>query len=153
MESEKQPLKIQNSSGNLKIPLANGNVMNIPLSAINISEEVNKSGVWKQVNETNTSDGKEKKKSPKSTRFVSYFNKFRKYKTEIERFLNVGRLIVIITEFVWVVYAFSRFKKKKLLKKEEKRDEKVKLEKRLSTCKEEEDEGITIKVTDTALHI
>lgn len=67
--------------------------------------------------------------------------------------MNVGRLIVIITEFVWVVYAFSRFKKKKLLKKEEKRDEKVKLEKRLSTCKEEEDEGITIKVTDTALHI
>lgn len=153
MESEKQPLKIQNSSGNLKIPLANGNVMNIPLSAINISEEVNKSGVWKQVNETNTSDGKEKKKSPKSTRFVSYFNKFRKYKTEIERFLNVGRLIVIIIELVWIVYAFSRFKKKKLLKKEEKRDEKVKLEKRLSTCKEEEDEGITIKVTDTALHI
>ena len=27
--------------------------MNIPLSAINISEEVNKTGIWKQVNENN----------------------------------------------------------------------------------------------------
>ena len=38
---------------NLKIPLANGNVMNIPLSAINISEEVNKTGIWQQVNQSN----------------------------------------------------------------------------------------------------
>lgn len=55
------------SSGNLKIPLANGNVMNIPLSAINITEEVNKTGIWKQVNEFNLQQ-KEKKKSPKGTR-------------------------------------------------------------------------------------
>lgn len=55
-------------SGNLKIPLTNGNVMNIPLSAINISEEVNKSGIWKQVNKGN----KEKKeKSPKAPGYAS----------------------------------------------------------------------------------
>lgn len=39
---------------NLHIPLASGNVMKIPLSSlherpINISEEVNKSGVWKHI--------------------------------------------------------------------------------------------------------
>lgn len=48
----------------------------------------------------------------------------------------------------------SRFKKKKHGKKEEKREERNKLEKRLSTMtEEEEDEGITIKVTDTTLHL
>ncbi|KAL4715167.1 hypothetical protein ACJJTC_012214 [Scirpophaga incertulas] len=35
---------------NLQIPLINGNIMNIPLTSINISEEVNKTGIWKQVN-------------------------------------------------------------------------------------------------------
>uniref|UniRef100_A0A0K8SVL4 Anion exchange protein n=2 Tax=Lygus hesperus TaxID=30085 RepID=A0A0K8SVL4_LYGHE len=45
---------------NLQIPLANGNVIKIPLSSINISEEVNKTGIWKQVNNEKT----EKKKSP-----------------------------------------------------------------------------------------
>ncbi|XP_019876901.2 sodium bicarbonate cotransporter 3 isoform X3 [Aethina tumida] len=61
---EGAPIEIE-AAGNLKIPLANGNVMNIPLSAINISEEVNKTGIWKQVNENNSID-KDKKKSPKS---------------------------------------------------------------------------------------
>lgn len=46
---------------------------------------------------------------------------------------------------------FSRFKKKKQATKIEKRDEK--LEKRLSICKEEDDEGIMIKVTDFTSHI
>lgn len=64
---EKNPLTLGDPTGNLKIPLANGNVMNIPLSAINISEEVNKTGIWKQVNENNSND-KNKKKSPKSGR-------------------------------------------------------------------------------------
>ena len=41
------------TSGNLQIPLANGNIMKIPLSSINISEEVNKTGIWQQVNESN----------------------------------------------------------------------------------------------------
>ncbi|XP_028163614.1 sodium bicarbonate cotransporter 3 isoform X4 [Ostrinia furnacalis] len=38
---------------NLQIPLINGNIMNIPLASINISEEVNKTGIWKQVNNDN----------------------------------------------------------------------------------------------------
>ncbi|CAG5056503.1 unnamed protein product [Parnassius apollo] len=38
---------------NLQIPLINGNIMNIPLTSINISEEVNKTGIWKQVNNSN----------------------------------------------------------------------------------------------------
>ncbi|XP_037297864.1 sodium bicarbonate cotransporter 3 isoform X1 [Manduca sexta] len=52
---------------NLQIPLINGNIMNIPLASINISEEVNKTGIWKQVNNSNKmkkSDGKDYK--PKS---------------------------------------------------------------------------------------
>ncbi|KAG5884766.1 hypothetical protein JTB14_029246, partial [Gonioctena quinquepunctata] len=102
-KAEKNPLDIENNSGNLKIPLANGNVMNIPYSAINISEEVDKTGIWQHVNE-NQGMEKEKKKSPKGK---------------------------------------NRFKKKKQLKREEKKDDKT--EKRLSICAEEEDEGITIK--------
>lgn len=47
-----------------------------------------------------------------------------------------------------------RFKKKKHVKKEDKREEKTRLEKRLSTMAEEdEEEGITIKVNDTILHV
>nr|XP_022914350.1 sodium bicarbonate cotransporter 3 isoform X7 [Onthophagus taurus] len=52
-----KPIHLENA-GNLKISLANGNVMNIPLSAINISEEVNKTGIWKQVNSCNKTDKK-----------------------------------------------------------------------------------------------
>ncbi|XP_044266189.1 sodium bicarbonate cotransporter 3 isoform X2 [Tribolium madens] len=104
--SEKGQLEIE-PAGNLKIPLANGNVMNIPLSAINISEEVNKTSIWKQVNKSNTRPTeKEKKKSP------------------------IGS---------------GRFKKKKQNKRDDKQ-EKAKLEKRLSIMnEEEEDDGITIK--------
>ncbi|XP_026669481.1 electroneutral sodium bicarbonate exchanger 1 isoform X9 [Ceratina calcarata] len=47
-------------SGNIQISLANGNIMKIPMSSINISEEVNKTGIWQQVNESN-----EKPKQPK----------------------------------------------------------------------------------------
>ncbi|KRT82974.1 hypothetical protein AMK59_4163, partial [Oryctes borbonicus] len=107
-DAEAKPLQIE-SSGNLKIPLANGNIMNIPLSAVNISEEVNKTGIWKQVNEVNKRD-KDKKKNAVT----------------------------------------GRFKKKKHPKKEDKRDDKAKLEKRLSTMAEEdEEEGITIKLSST----
>ncbi|KAK2587115.1 hypothetical protein KPH14_002879 [Odynerus spinipes] len=45
---------------NIQISLANGNIMKIPLASINISEEVNKTGIWQQVNESN-----EKQKQPK----------------------------------------------------------------------------------------
>ncbi|XP_011875491.1 PREDICTED: sodium bicarbonate cotransporter 3 isoform X5 [Vollenhovia emeryi] len=47
--------------GNIQISLANGNIMKIPLASINISEEVNKTGIWQQVNE-----GNEKTKQSKS---------------------------------------------------------------------------------------
>lgn len=65
LQNTQKPIQIDSSD--LKIPLANGNVMNIPLSAINITEEMNKSGVWKQVNENNSIEKETKKKSPKSS--------------------------------------------------------------------------------------
>lgn len=56
-------------SGNLAIPLANGNVMKIPLSSVNITEEVNKTGMWKTVNNANAKEApatdKEKEKEKK----------------------------------------------------------------------------------------
>ncbi|KAK7079109.1 Sodium bicarbonate cotransporter 3 [Halocaridina rubra] len=39
------------TEGVMSIPLANGNVMKVPLNPINISEEMNKSGVWKDINQ------------------------------------------------------------------------------------------------------
>ncbi|XP_059617088.1 sodium bicarbonate cotransporter 3 isoform X2 [Phlebotomus argentipes] len=39
------------SDPNIQIPLANGNIMKIPISSINISEEVSKTSIWKQVND------------------------------------------------------------------------------------------------------
>ncbi|XP_060517563.1 sodium bicarbonate cotransporter 3 [Cylas formicarius] len=69
-EVDQPQMELGNLEKSLKIPLINGNVMNIPISAINISEEVDKTGIWKQVNENNnpkkTSNKEEKKKSPKS---------------------------------------------------------------------------------------
>lgn len=53
MEQEEKPIDFPPSSGNLQIPLVNGNIMKIPLSSINISEEVNRTGIWKQVNNEN----------------------------------------------------------------------------------------------------
>ena len=50
------------ASGNIQISLANGNIMKIPIASINISEEVNKTGIWQQVNE-----GNEKPKQAKSS--------------------------------------------------------------------------------------
>lgn len=35
----------------MTIPLANGNVMKVPVNPINISEEMNKSGIWKDINQ------------------------------------------------------------------------------------------------------
>merc|ERR1711972_488949 len=42
-------------SGNLSIPLSNGSVMKVPPNSINTSEEVNKSGIWHQVDSNNKS--------------------------------------------------------------------------------------------------
>ncbi|XP_064079112.1 sodium bicarbonate cotransporter 3-like isoform X11 [Macrobrachium nipponense] len=44
-------LKKSPTDGVMTIPLANGNVMKVPMNPINISEEVNKSGVWKDINQ------------------------------------------------------------------------------------------------------
>ncbi|XP_058802659.1 electroneutral sodium bicarbonate exchanger 1 isoform X2 [Phymastichus coffea] len=71
-EENNEPIGFE-SSGNLQIPLANGNIMKIPLTSINISEEVNKTGIWQQVNEGNEKSkqskminvGKQKKHSKK----------------------------------------------------------------------------------------
>ncbi|XP_076659018.1 na[+]-driven anion exchanger 1 isoform X6 [Halictus rubicundus] len=61
--------------GNIQISLANGNIMKIPVTSINISEEVNKTGIWQQVNEGNEKPkqsklinaGKQKKHSKKDS--------------------------------------------------------------------------------------
>ncbi|XP_045469812.1 sodium-driven chloride bicarbonate exchanger isoform X4 [Harmonia axyridis] len=79
-KNEKSPLDME-PSGNLKIALANGNVMNIPLSAVNISEEVNKTAIWKQVND-NISQNKERKKNSKNS---SRFKKKKTLKKEEKR--------------------------------------------------------------------
>ncbi|CAH0603409.1 unnamed protein product [Chrysodeixis includens] len=71
---------------NLQIPLINGNIMNIPLTSINISEEVNKTGIWKQVNNSN------KMKKDNKTKTGKKNNKHKKMsktaQTEIERRLS-----------------------------------------------------------------
>ncbi|XP_015118680.1 sodium-driven chloride bicarbonate exchanger isoform X3 [Diachasma alloeum] len=58
---EQQEASDYGDTGNLQISLANGNVMKIPLASINISEEVNKSGIWKQVNDVNSTEKKQPK--------------------------------------------------------------------------------------------
>lgn len=48
--------EVSHGGHNLQIQLPNGNIMNIPVEqkkSINISEEVNRSGVWKTVNCSN----------------------------------------------------------------------------------------------------
>ncbi|XP_054006027.1 sodium bicarbonate cotransporter 3 isoform X9 [Hylaeus anthracinus] len=66
-------------SSNLQISLANGNIMKIPMTSINISEEVNKTGIWQQVNECNEKPkqpkminaGKQKKHSKKDSSLIA----------------------------------------------------------------------------------
>ncbi|XP_041988559.1 uncharacterized protein LOC121739964 [Aricia agestis] len=77
---------------NLQIPLINGNIMNIPLTSINISEEMNKTGIWKQVNDGNKMrtqlDVKDLK--PKSAKKVIKHKKIisKNAQSEIERRLS-----------------------------------------------------------------
>ncbi|XP_076245518.1 na[+]-driven anion exchanger 1 isoform X8 [Calliopsis andreniformis] len=66
-------------SGNIQISLANGNIVKIPVASINISEEVNKTGIWQQVNEVNEKPkqaklinaGKQKKHSKKENSLMA----------------------------------------------------------------------------------
>lgn len=39
--------------GNIDVTINNGNIMILPIKPINITEEVNKTTIWKQVNESN----------------------------------------------------------------------------------------------------
>ncbi|XP_066588803.1 electroneutral sodium bicarbonate exchanger 1 isoform X2 [Prorops nasuta] len=55
------------AQGNIQISLGNGNIMKIPLASINISEEVNRTGIWQQVNESN-----EKIKQHKLIKYAEY---------------------------------------------------------------------------------
>ncbi|XP_059059257.1 sodium bicarbonate cotransporter 3 isoform X3 [Achroia grisella] len=76
---------------NLQIPLINGNIMNIPLASINISEEVNKTGIWKQVNNSNKSKNKSdlKDHKPKVLKKTNKHKKMTKTTlSEIERRLS-----------------------------------------------------------------
>lgn len=71
LECALEGLKI-GPSGNLQIPLANGNIMKIPVdkvkseAEINISEEVAKSGIWKQVNDGKSKSEDKANHKPKS---------------------------------------------------------------------------------------
>ncbi|XP_045135608.1 sodium-driven chloride bicarbonate exchanger-like isoform X3 [Portunus trituberculatus] len=58
-EEDEEKLGKETSEGVMTIPLANGNVMKVPLNPINISEEMNKSGVWMDIN-------KDQEKKPNS---------------------------------------------------------------------------------------
>ncbi len=56
MAKRRQSLRYTESS--IEVPMANGNVMKIPITDnadINISEEMNKSGVWKSLEGSSTS--------------------------------------------------------------------------------------------------
>lgn len=58
-DEDEEKLGKETSEGVMTIPLANGNVMKVPLNPINISEEMNKSGVWMDIN-------KDQEKKPNS---------------------------------------------------------------------------------------
>ncbi|KAF9811946.1 hypothetical protein SFRURICE_021303, partial [Spodoptera frugiperda] len=73
---------------NLQIPLINGNIMNIPLTSINISEEVNKTGIWKQVNNSNKMKKDMKNKTGKKNNKHKKLIMSKNAQTEIERRLS-----------------------------------------------------------------
>ncbi|XP_049870588.1 sodium bicarbonate cotransporter 3 isoform X1 [Pectinophora gossypiella] len=74
---------------NLQIPLINGNIMNIPLTSINISEEVNKTGIWKQVNNSNKVKKNDKDSKTKTGKKTNKHKKLSKTaQSEIERRLS-----------------------------------------------------------------
>lgn len=51
---EEKGLAMAKSDSNLQIPLTNGNVIKIPLSSINITEEMNKTSIWRQLDSGST---------------------------------------------------------------------------------------------------
>ncbi|EEB11139.1 sodium-driven chloride bicarbonate exchanger, putative [Pediculus humanus corporis] len=132
--SKEDEWNLKEGRGNLQISLANGNIMKIPLSSINISEEVNKSGVWKTVNDSNTDKSKNHSSKPRYHFFLT-------------RWINGGGWGKNNHFFFLLKFSSSKSKrrgsKKDALTEEERR--------RLSTMNEAEEEedarsGITIKV-------
>ncbi|XP_063358676.1 electroneutral sodium bicarbonate exchanger 1 isoform X2 [Cydia amplana] len=75
---------------NLQIPLINGNIMNIPLTSINISEEVNKTGIWKDVNNKTKNKNGVKDSKPKTGKKNNKHKKLmsKDLQSEIERRLS-----------------------------------------------------------------
>ena len=73
MAERRASLRYTKSS--IEVPMANGNVMKIPIgenegnnsSDINISEEMNRSGVWKSLEGSNSSSNMNKSKSEKKS--------------------------------------------------------------------------------------
>lgn len=62
--------------------------MNIPLTSINISEEVNKTGIWKQVNNSNKMKKDMKNKTGKKNNKHKKLIMSKNAQTEIERRLS-----------------------------------------------------------------
>ncbi|XP_050307572.1 electroneutral sodium bicarbonate exchanger 1 isoform X3 [Anthonomus grandis grandis] len=83
---------------NLKIPLANGKIMNIPISAINISEEVNKTGIWKQVNDGNVKSKPKTMPKKLSPRKVSRLRKTKPTKKDAELNKKLEKKLSIMNE-------------------------------------------------------
>ncbi|XP_063529700.1 sodium bicarbonate cotransporter 3 isoform X3 [Cydia strobilella] len=75
---------------NLQIPLINGNIMNIPLTSINISEEVNRTGIWKDVNNKTKNKNGVKDIKPKTGKKNNKHKKLmsKDLQSEIERRLS-----------------------------------------------------------------
>lgn len=60
LEHEEQKQGLRYTSSSIEVPMANGNIMKIPVSQdgndINISEEMNRSGVWKSLEAGNAQE-------------------------------------------------------------------------------------------------
>lgn len=61
-DEEEKPVDFTPTT-NWQLSLSNGSVMKIPLSSINITDEVNRTGIWKQVNNGNEQGDNNKKNS------------------------------------------------------------------------------------------
>ena len=117
-------------SGNLTLPLPNGNVIKIPADAINISEEMNKSGVWKQVSSSDLLSNKDKEKDKE-------YEKSNKWVLDLQSALSLN------AKTIFPMMKPLRFFRSKTTYEMGNIDEK----KRLSHVPEEEEEDVGITIT------
>lgn len=120
------------SGPNLRIPLPNGNIMKIPIAArpINISEEVDKTAIWKKVNEQESdSDTDNSKRSNKYFGWASRGWIERGWGEEESELDGGGRFHHFVS--------FCRISSKK--HKNIKKKTSPKTDKRLTTMREEEE--------------